>query len=372
MLSVLAVTPAGAQTVRPFDKLDCVPTEGVRFCEGTVATRVPTFDGVPLDVNVTLPATASKNLPLVVQLHGWAGSKSGLGSSKAWAEDGYAVLNYTARGFGNSCGSVASRTADPSGCARGWVHLGDSRYEARDTQYLAGLLADQGIVAPRKIGVTGGSYGGGQSLTLATLKDRVRLRNGRYVPWRSPKGKRMEIAAAVPVIPWSDLVHSLTPNGGTLDTQLTSPTDDLAPVGIMKLSYQNILYGSGMATGFYAPKGVDPGADLTELVRDRVGRRAVRLESGGESALARDRPQPLGLLPQDERPAGADPHLERLHRRPVPRRRGGALREQGPREVPARAHLAVPLRLRPPARPGQGRRRGTARPCAPTSGSTTT
>ncbi len=30
----------------------------------------------------------------------------------------------------------------------------------------------------------------------------------------------------------------------------------------MKLSYQNILYGSGMATGFYAPKGVDPSADL--------------------------------------------------------------------------------------------------------------
>ncbi len=272
-LSVLAATPAGAQTLRPFDKLDCVPTQGVRFCEGSVATRVPTFDGVPLDVNVTLPATASKNLPLVVQLHGWAGSKSGLGSSKAWAEDGYAVLNYTARGFGNSCGSVASRTADPAGCARGWVHLGDSRYEAHDTQYLAGLLADQGIVAPRKIGVTGGSYGGGQSLTLATLRDRVRLRNGRYVPWRSPKGKPMEIAAAVPVIPWSDLVHSLTPNGGTLDTQVTSPTDDLAPLGIMKLSYQNILYGSGLATGFYAPKGADPGADLTSW---------FEIESAGE------------------------------------------------------------------------------------------
>ena len=31
----------------------------------------------------------------IIQLHGWAGSKSGLGSSKEWAEDGYAVLNYT-------------------------------------------------------------------------------------------------------------------------------------------------------------------------------------------------------------------------------------------------------------------------------------
>ena len=264
---------AGTGAVKPFGKLTCVPTEGVRYCEGSIATRVATFDGVPLDVNVTLPATASRNLPLIVQLHGWAGRKSGLGSSKEWAEDGYAVLNYSARGFGDSCGSAASRTADPTGCARGWVHLGDSRYEARDTQYLAGLLADQGLVAPRKIGVTGASYGGGQSLVLGTLRDRVRLRNGKYVQWRSPKGKRMEIAAAVPVVPWSDLVHSLTPNGGTLDTEVTSTTDDLSPLGIMKLSYQNGLYASGMATGFYAPKGADPDADLTSW---------FELESAGE------------------------------------------------------------------------------------------
>ena len=114
---------AGPAAVKPFGKLTCVPTEGVRFCEGSIANRVPTFDGVPIDANVTLPATRSRNLPLVIQLHGWAGSKSGLGSSKEWAEDGYAVLNYSARGFGDSCGSLASRTADPSACARGWVHL---------------------------------------------------------------------------------------------------------------------------------------------------------------------------------------------------------------------------------------------------------
>ena len=260
--AALALPAAAGAAVKPFGKLTCVPSEGVRFCEGSVATRVQTWDGVPLDVNVTLPAKRSKNLPLVIQLHGWSGSKSGLSSSKEWAEDGYAVLNYSARGFGQSCGSLASRTAAPAACAKGWVHLGDSRYEARDSQYLAGLLADQGIVAPRRIGATGGSYGGGQSLTLATLRDRVRLKSGKYVTWRSPKGKRMAIAAAAPQIPWSDLVAALTPNGGTLDTAVTGPTDDLSPVGIMKLSYQNILYGSGMATGYYAPKGADPSADL--------------------------------------------------------------------------------------------------------------
>ena len=99
------------------------PPRACASAKGSIANRVPTFDGVPIDANVTLPATRSRNLPLVIQLHGWAGSKSGLGSSKEWAEDGYAVLNYSARGFGDSCGSLASRTADPSGCARGWVHL---------------------------------------------------------------------------------------------------------------------------------------------------------------------------------------------------------------------------------------------------------
>ena len=121
----LALPAAAAGAVRPFGKLTCVPAEGVRFCEGSIATRVATFDGVPLDVNVTLPAKRSKQLPLVIQLHGWAGSKSGLGASKEWAEDGYAVLNYTARGFGGSCGSAASRAAAPDACARGWVHLAD-------------------------------------------------------------------------------------------------------------------------------------------------------------------------------------------------------------------------------------------------------
>ncbi|HEU0024505.1 MAG TPA: acetylxylan esterase, partial [Thermoleophilaceae bacterium] len=261
--AALAV-PGAAQAggVKPFGKLTCVPAEGVRFCEGSIATRVRSFDGVPIDLNVTLPAKRSRNLPLVIQLHGWSGSKSGLDASQEWAEDGYAVLNYSARGFGDSCGSAASRAADMVGCERGWVHLGDSRYEARDSQYLAGLLADQGIVHPRRIGATGGSYGGGQSLTLATLRNRIRRPNGSYARWRSPKGKRMEIAAAAPFIPWSDLVYSLTPNGGTLDTQVTSRTDDLVPAGIMKLSYQNILYGSGLATGYYAPEGADRGADL--------------------------------------------------------------------------------------------------------------
>ena len=62
------------------------------------------------------------------------------------APQGYAVLAYSARGQGFSCGSPPSRT--PPGCDRGWVHLADARYEVRDTQYLAGLLVDAGLVKP--------------------------------------------------------------------------------------------------------------------------------------------------------------------------------------------------------------------------------
>ena len=87
----------------------------------------------------------------------------------------------------------ASRTPD---CARGWIHLADQRYEARDTQHLLGLLADQGIAKPGALGVTGISYGGGQSLELAYLRDRIRMPDGSFAPWRSPSGTPLSIAAA--------------------------------------------------------------------------------------------------------------------------------------------------------------------------------
>ena len=131
---------------------------------------------------------------------------------------GYAVFSMTDRGFHESCGSPASITAGGSACDNGYIHLMDDRYEVRDAQFFAGELADEGLVNGQKVGATGGSYGGGLSLALATLKDRTMLPNGSLVPWTSPvNGIPMRIAAATPVVPWSDLAYSLTPNGGTLD-----------------------------------------------------------------------------------------------------------------------------------------------------------
>lgn len=42
-------------------------------------------------------------------------------------------------------------------CAHGYVHLDDYRYEARDVQYAVGLLVDEGLVDPNRIGATGES-----------------------------------------------------------------------------------------------------------------------------------------------------------------------------------------------------------------------
>jgi hypothetical protein len=98
-LCALAVTlapslAAAAAVPSVFEgRIPCAVQSGVQFCEGGLSTRVETFDGVPLDVNVTLPpASMDGPFPLIVDLHGWSLLKSGA-PYVAWAEAGYAVLS---------------------------------------------------------------------------------------------------------------------------------------------------------------------------------------------------------------------------------------------------------------------------------------
>jgi fermentation-respiration switch protein FrsA (DUF1100 family) len=231
---------------------------------------VPSFDGVPLDVDVTLPPAGDGNgpFPTIVMLHGWGGSKTDFESTGPggdgsvtyhynndyFAQQGYAVVNYTARGFGHSCGGgpAASATYAPGDpCANGYIRLADTRYEARDTQYLLGLLVDEGVTKPGAIGVTGVSYGGGQSLELAYLRDRIRLPDGAFASWTSPDGTPLSITAAWARWPWSDLVDALLPNGRFLDTQAAPPDQSLNPLGIEIQSWVSALYGAGQASGYY-------------------------------------------------------------------------------------------------------------------------
>lgn len=277
--------PAAAAPPQPFGH-SCQPQNGVLLCTGS---RVASFDGVPLDADVTLPATGDGPFPTIVMLHGYGGNKTNFESSRpegdggttyhynnVWfAQQGYAVLNYSARGFGKSCGSPDSRTpdcfqqlqngGDPS--AAGWVHLKDRRREAHDTQFLLGRLVDDGVARPDALGATGISYGGGESFELAYLRDRVQRVRGNptdFDPWTSPrKGIPLSLKAAWPRWPWSDLVSSLLPNGRFLDFDNATADKSRTPPGIPIQSYIEGLYASGLATGFYAPPGADTTADLT-------------------------------------------------------------------------------------------------------------
>ena len=273
--------PAPAAVPHPFGLLTCVPQHGVRFCPGGQDVngrdlRVPSFDGVPLDADVTLPATGSGPFPLIVLLHGLGLSKAefevdGTDTSPthldnvALASNGWAVLTYSARGFDGSCGTAASRAGTPA-CAKGWIQLADQRYEVRDTQQLAGELVDEGLVKPG-IAVSGLSYGAGQTLELAMLKDRTRLLNGDLVPWTSPVHHvPMAVTGAFAQWAWDDLADALVPNGHLSTTSDSPATADVVPAGVPKQSWNTLLYGV-TATNYLSPPGADPASDLTSWYR---------------------------------------------------------------------------------------------------------
>lgn len=285
VLIVLAAHPAPAHAAppAPFGHA-CTAENGVRFCPtASDAERVPSFDGVPIDVDVTLPPSGDGPFPALVMMHGWGGNKGAFRATTPegdggtgyhynnvyFARRGYAVITPSARGFGRSCGAADSRTSP--GCDRGWVRLSDQRYDVRDTQQLLGRLAGEGVIRPRAIGVTGISYGAIQSFNLARLRDRIRPPDGTLRPWRSPSGQAMEIAAAYPRWGASDLTYALQPNGRYLDFRPYRRGQSIKPGGVSKQSYNDTLYGLGALAGFYAPEGGPFSADITgwKTVTDR-------------------------------------------------------------------------------------------------------
>ena len=218
LLAALAVAAPAAAQSSPFD--DCPAYGDQRIC----TAQVPSFDGTPLDVDLTLPEGGGERHPLIVLLHGFGNDKReweslddrGDGADKLrwnshwFARHGFYVLTYTARGF-RTGEPDEGKPPTPSGSSEslpsGTIQIKSREVEIRDTQYLASRAADAFADLDRdRVAVSGGSYGGGESWLQAA--DPV---------WDDFTSPPLRLQVAVPKYPWTDLGFALAPNGrGTL------------------------------------------------------------------------------------------------------------------------------------------------------------
>ncbi|MFG2605870.1 CocE/NonD family hydrolase [Streptomyces sp. NPDC048514] len=128
-----------------------------------VSDRIMAVDGVRLDTSFFAPADTGRH-PAVLLAHGFGGSKDDVRQqAEDLARHGYAVLTWSARGFGRSTGKIGLN--DPGG-------------EVTDVSRLIDWLAKQPQVrldrpGDPRVGMAGGSYGGAISLLAAGHDHRV-------------------------------------------------------------------------------------------------------------------------------------------------------------------------------------------------------
>ncbi|MFJ2640905.1 MULTISPECIES: alpha/beta fold hydrolase [unclassified Streptomyces] len=125
--------------------------------------RMMRTDGVSLDTSY-FTAGGTGRRPAVLIGHGFGGSKDDVrAQAERLARSGYAVLTWSARGFGKSGGDIA---------------LNDPDREIKDVSRLIDWLADRPEVrldakGDPRVGITGASYGGAAALLAAGYDKRV-------------------------------------------------------------------------------------------------------------------------------------------------------------------------------------------------------
>ncbi|WP_181387381.1 alpha/beta fold hydrolase [Streptomyces sp. Act143] len=148
-----------------------------------VTDQVMAVNGVRIDTSY-FTSGASGRRPAVLLGHGFGGSKNDVRQqAEDLARDGYAVLTWSARGFGKSTGRIGLNGPDA---------------EVADVSKLIDWLAKQPQVQLDKpgdprVGMAGGSYGGAIALLTAGHDDRV--------------------DAIAPAITYWNLSDALFPNG---------------------------------------------------------------------------------------------------------------------------------------------------------------
>jgi ABC-2 type transport system ATP-binding protein len=126
--------------------------------------RIMAMDGVRIDTSYFTAGSGTARRPAVLLAHGFGGNKQDVRQqAQDLARDGYAVLTWSARGFGKSSGKIG---------------LNDPKSEVADVSKLIDWLAKQPQVQLDKpgdprVGVAGASYGGAISLLAAGYDHRV-------------------------------------------------------------------------------------------------------------------------------------------------------------------------------------------------------
>ncbi|MFB4265179.1 CocE/NonD family hydrolase [Nonomuraea sp. GTA35] len=196
--------------------------------------RITVVDGPADDQRVELdttffPPPDGGKAPAVMLAHGFGGSKQSMRDQAVrLAQQGYAVLTWSARGFGRSTGQIALNSPD---------------YEVKDVKQLIDWLAKRPEVrldasGDPRVGIAGGSYGGAIALMAAAHDQRV--------------------DAIVPQITWSDLADALFPNAATSTAAGTGAgagagagtgagVGGAATSGVFKRMWAGIFFGQGVS-----------------------------------------------------------------------------------------------------------------------------
>src|SRR5258708_4715380 len=178
--------------------------------------RIAVVDGPGNDQRVSLDATfftppGHGRVPAILLAHGFGETKNAVRpQALQLARAGFAVLTWSARGFGASTGQVALDSPD---------------YEVKDVEQLVSWLARQPRVlldhpGDPRVGIAGASYGGAIAMLAAAYDHRI--------------------DAIVPQITWNNLATALFPNaaGG-------APQD-----GVFKKQWAGLLFtGIGRLRG---------------------------------------------------------------------------------------------------------------------------
>src|SRR5712691_41687 len=213
--------------------------------------RIGVVDGPRDDQHVVLDATfftpaGGGRVPAILLAHGFGETKNAVRpQALQLARGGFAVLTWSARGFGSSTGQVAFDSPD---------------YEVKDVEQLVTWLARQPRVrldrpGDPRVGIAGASYGGGIALLAAAYDHRI--------------------DAVVPQSTWNNLATALFP-----DAAGGGPQD-----GVFKRQWAGLLFTQG-SVGFGAAASVGSGAAAGSGASAGSGAAAASGASAGSGASA--------------------------------------------------------------------------------------